>query len=202
MALTPNLDNGREVYRVCATCHGGEGWGETDGSFPQLAGQHRSTLIKQLDDIRSLNRDNPIMYPFALTEVIGGVQALADVTGYIARLPMSPAHGRGDWRETSEQFQRGRQRYLQECADCHGEQGEGSDAAFFPRLQGQHYRYLMRQLIWIRDGRRRNANPEMSKRISAYSDTDLAEVANYISRLPLPVADLAPSANWRNPDFD
>ena len=79
MTLTPDHENGIEVYEVCAGCHLTEGWGKPDGTFPQFAGQHKEVLIKQLADIRSKNRDNPTMYPFALPESIGDEQAMADV---------------------------------------------------------------------------------------------------------------------------
>ncbi|MGB5727052.1 MAG: c-type cytochrome, partial [Thiogranum sp.] len=95
MLLTPDLENGLEVYEVCAACHLTEGWGTKEGTFPQLAGQHRNVLIKQLADIRALNRDNPTLYPFALPESIGDAQALADVTAYIETLPMNPDNGVG-----------------------------------------------------------------------------------------------------------
>ena len=84
--LTPDIENGRDVYEVCAGCHLPEGWGTEDGTFPQLAGQHRGVLIKQLADIREGNRDNPTMYPFALPRAIGDAQALADVVEYIEKL--------------------------------------------------------------------------------------------------------------------
>jgi len=64
--LKPDLENGLDVYEVCAACHLTEGWGTEDGTFPQLAGQLKGVLIKQLADIREGNRDNPTMYPFAL----------------------------------------------------------------------------------------------------------------------------------------
>ena len=66
LELTPDLENGRDVYEVCSGCHLPEGWGLKDGTFPQLSGQHAKVLIKQLADIREGNRDNPTMFPFAL----------------------------------------------------------------------------------------------------------------------------------------
>ena len=72
LTLTPDRERGIEVYEVCAGCHRLEGWGETSGTFPQLAGQHKEVLIKQLADIREGNRDNPTMYPFALDDQILG----------------------------------------------------------------------------------------------------------------------------------
>ncbi|MGB5308007.1 MAG: hypothetical protein WBN45_03815, partial [Arenicellales bacterium] len=71
LGLTPDLENGVDVYEVCAACHLTEGWGTKEGTFPQLAGQLKGVLIKQLADIREGNRDNPTMYPFALPESIG-----------------------------------------------------------------------------------------------------------------------------------
>ena len=93
--LTPDLENGLDVFEVCSACHLPEGWGTKEGTFPQLAGQHRKVLIKQLSDIRALNRDNPTMYPFALPESIGDEQAIADVTEYIQKLKMNPDNGKG-----------------------------------------------------------------------------------------------------------
>ncbi|GAG54358.1 unnamed protein product, partial [marine sediment metagenome] len=45
MLLTPDRERGIAVYEVCSACHLLEGWGLKDGTFPQLAGQHRSVLI-------------------------------------------------------------------------------------------------------------------------------------------------------------
>jgi cytochrome c553 len=61
---------------------------------------------------------------------------------------------------------------------------------------------MMRQFEWIRDGKRRNANPDMVKQIKSFSDKDMQMVINYVSRVPVPKEDLAPSADWVNPDFD
>ena len=79
MALTPNLANGAKVYLTCAVCHRPEGWGSPDGDYPQIAGQLRTVIVKQLADIRARNRDNPLMYPFSVPRVLGGAQAIADV---------------------------------------------------------------------------------------------------------------------------
>jgi cytochrome c553 len=202
MDLEPDLENGRDVYEVCAACHLPEGWGTADGTFPQLAGQHRSVTIKQLADIRALNRDNPTMYPFALERSIGGEQALADVTAYIEQLPMNPEPGRGPWAEGTPEFEKGKQLYADNCVKCHGETGMGDKDKFYPRINGQHYNYMVRQFEWIRDGKRRNANPDMAKQIAEFSDDDMKQVINYTSWIPVPADQLAPSADWMNPDFE
>jgi cytochrome c553 len=202
LALTPNMENGMEVYEVCAACHLTEGWGTKEGTFPQLAGQHREVLIKQLADIRALNRDNPTMYPFAKPESIGDEQALADVVAYIAKLPMNPDNGKGEWDEGTPEFTQGKKLYADNCVKCHGETGEGKKKDFFPKIHGQHYNYMLRQFEWIRDGKRRNANPDMVEQIKAFTDEDMKMVINYVSRAPVPKEDLAPSKDWLNPDFD
>lgn len=202
MTLTPNLENGLEVYEVCSGCHLPEGWGTQEGTFPQLAGQHSSVSIKQLDDIRELNRDNPTMYPFALPRSIGGAQSLADVVAYIEKLPMNPDNGKGEWIEGTFEFRQGKKLYDDNCIQCHGEQGDGMADKFYPLIQGQHYNYMLRQFEWIRDGKRRNANPDMVKQIAGFSDKDMQMVINYVSRIPVPKEKLASSKDWLNPDFD
>ena len=179
MALTPNIERGKDIYRLCASCHLKNGWGKEDGSFPVIAGQHRNVLIKQLEDIRNKNRDNPTMFPFTEPGSIGGLQGIADVTAYIASLPADPQPGKGK----GANIEHGKQLYRQRCQQCHGEQAEGNNAAFFPRLKGQHYAYLLRQLEWIQNGYRKNANPVMIERVKDLSRADMEAVADYLSRL-------------------
>ncbi len=195
--LKADLENGIEVYEVCSGCHLPEGWGKEDGTFPMLAGQHRAVLIKQLADIREGNRDNPTMYPFALPRAIGGAQALADVTAYIQKLPMNPTPGLGEGTD----LKHGEKLYKDNCVKCHGDIGEGKADKFYPRIHGQHYSYLLRQFEWIRDGKRRNANPDMAKQIKSFSEKDMKAVVDYVSRLK-PPADMLGKPGWTNPDFD
>jgi cytochrome c553 len=179
LSLEGDVSRGEKIYQLCSTCHYATGWGHPDGSFPAIAGQYRRVLIKQLADIRARERDNPTMYPFADPAVIGGVQAVADVAEYIARLPPNPAPGVG----SGDAVKRGEVLYHEHCLMCHGNDGQGDADAYYPRLTNQHFEYLRRQLRWIRDNRRRNANVEMVRRVRGMSDADLDALSDYLSRL-------------------
>jgi cytochrome c553 len=175
--LTPRIEQGREIYEVCSGCHLSTGVGVEDGTMPQLAGQHSSVLIKQMTDIRSGLRNNPSMYPYVAR--LDGPQALVDVASYIETLPVPDENGLGPGTD----LERGEKLYAEQCSRCHGVDGEGLADAFYPRLAGQHYRYLVRQIIDIAGGRRGNANPDMAQVVEGLSAREIASVADYVSRM-------------------
>lgn len=197
MVLTPNPQHGKQVYLICAVCHRPEGWGTEDGSYPQIAGQWPSVIIKQLTDIRARTRESPTMYPFAVQRILGGPQEIADVAAYVAALPMAPHYGQGPGNDLAY----GERLYLEQCRACHGYQAQGDETRRIPALWGQHYQYLVRELEKIKLGKRHNAAPEMQERIRAFTDRDLHAVADYVSRLAPPKSKLANSPDWTNPDF-
>lgn len=185
--LEPNIARGKEIYKRCAHCHTESGDGMVDGIsrrfingyYPRLAGQHRNVLIKQLADIRAGNRDNPSMYPFTLNRNLNGAQGIADVTAYIATLPVNTPNNVGPGID----LEHGKKLYEDNCVKCHGANGEGHNQEYQPRLQGQHYAYMLRQMVWIRDGKRRNANDKMVSQIHRFNHRDLRAVVDYASRL-------------------
>ena len=182
LKLKGNIKAGMEAYEVCGACHLPNGAGRPDGTFPQLAGQHATVIIKQIADIREGLRDNPTMYPFAVT--LSDAQELADVSAYIQTLCIPREHGMGS--KDPVILKRGEELYKKECTSCHGVNGEGDAKKYYPVLAGQHYKYMLRQVTEIRDGKRRNANPEMVKIVKKYSDRDLDAVVTYMSTLTMP----------------
>jgi cytochrome c553 len=196
LALTPDVAAGLEIYRGCAQCHMPEGFGLKSGLVPQVAGQHRTVVIKQLADIRAGNRESVVMAPYATVELIGGAQAVSDVAGYIDTLEISTAGGKGP----GDELELGARLYRENCARCHGASGEGDAEAFVPRIQAQHYNYLVRQFEWIRAGQRRNANAEMAAQIKGFDEREMHAVLDYVSRLE-PPPELQAPPGWRNPDF-
>jgi cytochrome c553 len=85
---------------------------------------------------------------------------------------------------------------LRACTPCHGQQGEGTNNDYFPRLAGKPAGYLMNQLVSFRDGRRRY--PPMNYLLEYQPDAYLQKIADYFAALrppPLPqtVADVSPA---------
>jgi cytochrome c553 len=197
LTLTPDVANGLAIYRECAACHEPEGWGRTTGSVPQIAGQHRKVVIKQLADFRAGNRDSVLMVPYATVESIGGTQAVADVAEYISTLEINVDNGKGPGTNLAL----GEKLYTKHCMECHGANGEGSNENLAPRIQAQHYKYLKRQFEWIRDERRRNASEEKVALNLTLNEEEMSAVLDYTSRL-LPEEDLRAPEGWKNPDFE
>lgn len=72
------------------------------------------------------------------------------------------------------------------CAACHGVDGN-SVVAQWPKLAGQHPKYLARQITLIRDGAR--PVPEMAGIVAGLSDADIADLAAwYGTQSPRPAA--------------
>lgn len=182
VALAHEADplNGEEAYAVCRGCHQKDGAGRADAIYPQLAGQHATVLIKQMVDVRSGLRDNPKMHPFAAEWAVS-TEEVADIAAYLSGLPIPTTNLKG----AGSDLERGRALYERDCATCHGQGGEGDAAEFYPRVASQHYSYLEHESRLIRDGVRRNANPEMVKAIADYTDAEIAAVSDYLSRLAL-----------------
>ncbi len=177
--LEPNLENGKRLYRLCAACHGQVGFGALEGEFPAIAGQHQRVLVKQLLDVRTKKRINPSMFPFVDAQTLGGNQGLADVSAYVAALPINPNPIKG----SGEMVAKGKELYEAACIGCHGATGEGNATTLYPLLQGQHYTYLVREISWIKDKIRKNGNPEMVAILQSYEEADILAVADYITTL-------------------
>jgi cytochrome c553 len=179
--LEPNLGHGAELFGACASCHQADGSGSEDGTIPLIAGQHVSVLVKQLVDFRHDRRWHARMREAAKQHDLGGAQDILDVAAYTAGLKRPPPRegGVGDGKALHE----GQVVYYRECAACHGRLGEGELRTLRPRLAGQHYLYLLKQLYDTASLTRPGMDEEHVKRISALTDAERAGVADYLSRL-------------------
>ena len=71
------------------------------------------------------------------------------------------------------------------CATCHGSDGM-SVATNIPNLAGQHYAYLIQQLIAYKDGTRKNG--VMTEMVRPMPLTELRNVAAYFSTIRVDVS--------------
>jgi len=184
LRVMPNLDHGAELFRQCALCHGPSGNGSENGGVPRIAGQHFNVLVRQVVDYRHDTRWDIRMEHYAGRNVLGDAQAIADVAEYVSRLARERPRNVGD----GELVEHGAAIYAKRCASCHGPQGEGDDPGSIPRLAGQHYEYVLRQMHDAVDGRRPNFPPQHIRLLGRLERDDLVGIADFLSR-----------SNWMGP---
>jgi len=182
---TPNLAHGAELFTRCAQCHGPAGGGSDDGSIPRIAGQHFNVLVRQLVDYRHNERWDIRMEHYAGRQLLTDSQSIADVAGYVSTLSREQPRKVGDGQLVAH----GSAVYAARCAKCHGPSGDGSDAHVIPRIAGQQFDYLLRQMHDAVDGRRPNFSPEHVRLLAKLDRDDLVGVADFLSR-----------ENWEGPD--
>lgn len=179
--LDPDRARGARLFETCAACHGPDGRGTEDGEIPAIAGQHGSVLLKQLTDFRHAQRRDERMQYFADRHHLPFPQDLTDVAAYVASLPRFPrtATGIGDGKSLGE----GASVYFRECERCHRPLGQGDLLRRRPRLAGQHYAYLLRQLEDTAGNRRPGMDRAHVDMLQRISPAQLRGVADYLSRL-------------------
>ncbi len=183
-ALRPDVMHGGELFERCAACHASDGGGSADGSVPGIAGQYRSVLIKQLVDYRYARRWDPRMEVIANSHSLVKTQDIADVTSFAAALPFKADAAHGDGVDAAH----GAEVFGRLCAVCHGARGEGNAAKAVPRLAGQRYEYLRRQLYEAVDDRRPNFANDHVLLLRRFQREDFTGVSDYLSRLSVATA--------------
>lgn len=71
-----------------------------------------------------------------------------------------------------------------QCASCHGSDGQGFADGSTPRIAGQHFRVLVKQLVDFRYGKRWDFRMEQRAQRHLGAFQDIADVAGYLSQLP------------------
>jgi len=179
--LQPDLAHGAQLFETCAACHGADGRGTQDGEIPAIAGQHGSVLLKQLTDFRHEQRWNERMRNFTDRHHLESTQDVTDVAAYVMSLPRFPrtSGGIGDGVD----LRAGASVYFQKCEQCHGPLGQGDLLRNRPRLAGQHYGYLLRQLQETATGQRPGMDRAHVERLRELTPEQMRGVADYLSRL-------------------
>jgi cytochrome c553 len=155
-------------------------------TFPKLAQQHSSYLIKQLQAFKTGARKNPMM-----TAIASGLsdEDMADIAVYYAAQEISAndlpvldddEDEKSDSKVTiqsliaqgSDLYRNGDlPREVSACIACHGPLGEGNKPAVFPALRSQHADYLIKTLTDFKTDTRSN-NPENMMHMIAKKMTD------------------------------
>ena len=85
--------------------------------------------------------------------------------------------------------------FAQQCESCHGREAEGNAERGVPRLAGQHYSYLVRQMHDAVDGRRPALPALHSQRIEPLDYEQVRAVSDFLARIGWEVSSAAPSSS-------
>lgn len=170
---------GSRLYAPCGVCHALKAWGSMDGAIPNLAGQQKRYLEKQLALFRSGARVDPAMQVVAVHPSVGDQQTIIALTSWLSGLDPNPNPVNGP----GEHLRVGQEIYTHICAACHGADGRGEAGNGVPRVAGQHYPYLRRQIDLAAALHRALAPPEMTSALRSMRPPEMDALADYMSRL-------------------
>lgn len=173
---------GKAASATCAGCHGMDG-NSANPEWPKLAGQGAPYLIKQLHNFKDGERKNATMAPMAM-----GLsdQDMDNLAAYFSAQTMSQGAAEKDLVELGQKIYRGGNPAsgVAACIGCHGPAGAGNPAAKFPRLAGQHAKYVEMQLHAFKSGERNNDAGRMMRNIAdKMTDKEIQAVASYVQGL-------------------
>ena len=169
-----DVEAGARKAEVCFACHGVNG-NSTNPQFPILAGQTMRYIYVELKDFKAGRRRNPFMDPVAaklsredMFDLGAFFAAQTRVSTPFNPDPAKAAKGAAKAAETL-------------CTMCHlgGFMGQNE----VPRVAGQHYGYVVKQLEDFRSGRRTNDAGTMASVAKTLSDDDIKNLANYLAGL-------------------
>lgn len=170
------------VNNVCGACHGADG-NSTSPTYPNLAGQHPEYIYKQLTEFKAGDRKNAIMAP-NVTKL--SQDDMRNLAAYFSAQQPKPklAKDAALVAEGQKIYKGGNAGSgVPACASCHGPAGAGIPVQF-PRLAGQHSKYVLTQLKNFRSGDRANDGGKMMQVIARkLTDQEMKAVAEYISGL-------------------
>lgn len=169
-----DLENGKAKAQACAACHGADG-NSASGDFPNLAGQSWRYIYIQLKDYKEGRRTNPIMSAMAAPL---SRQDMIDIGNYYAAQKAKPSTFLAD----DAKIALGRAKADETlCAMCHlgGFAGQNE----IPRVAGQQYEYIVKQMTDFKARRRTNDAGNMTSVAQTLSETDIENLAHFITSL-------------------
>ncbi|MDV7341060.1 c-type cytochrome [Terasakiella sp. A23] len=189
---------GRKVYRrkTCMACHG-KGGVKAILDYPNIAGQNKKYLIKQIEDILSGKRvGSPDGSGKPRTEGMRGAlvtaegemriskQEIEDVADYLAGL--APAQPKAPKDPISvEDLEKGKKLYKKKkCQSCHGKDGKKPANKAYPYVAGQKSAYIVAQMTDIKEKIRKNGKSKtMVPFVKKLSMEEMKLIADYLSQV-------------------
>jgi cytochrome c553 len=173
-AQAQDVEAGRKKAEACVACHG-PGGVSSDPLFPVLAGQTPRYLYLQLKDFKEGRRKEPLMDP-----VIADLsrENMFDLAAFFAAQKPPPNAFKADPARAA----RGKAKADEVlCTMCHlgGFIGQNE----IPRVAGQHYAYVVKQMRDFKAGRRTNDAGNMASVSRTLTESDIEDLAHYLSGL-------------------
>jgi len=181
-ALAGDATAGAQKSAVCGACHGATG-SSINPEWPNLAGQHESYIVTQLQSFKQAIRDNPLMMPNA---ALLSDQDMQDLGAHFASQAPAGLEADPSNYKAGEKLYRGgdTERKLPACIACHGPQGKGNGPARYPALRAQHSVYTYNQLKAFAEGRRRTPTNDIMQVVAArLTDDEMRALASYTQGL-------------------
>lgn len=173
-ASAQDIEAGRTKAQACAACHGADG-NSPAGNFPNLAGQTWRYIYVQLKDYKEGRRKDAVMSPMAASL---SRQEMIDVANFFAAQMAKPSSFKAD----EAKIKLGKAKADETlCSMCHlgGLSGQNE----IPRLAGQQYDYLVKQMKDFKARSRTNDAGNMTSVAQTLSDADIENLAHYITSL-------------------
>jgi cytochrome c553 len=180
VALLPGFSSGQDLKagakkaEVCAACHGQNG-NSVQPQFPILAGQSARYLYLQLRDYKEGRRSEPLMDP--VVQPLTREDMLDLAAFFAAQRPLGTSFKADEARTL-----RGKAKADETlCTMCH--LGGFSGQNEIPRVAGQHYEYVVKQLRDFKARKRTNDAGSMTSVARTLSDEDIENLGHYLASL-------------------
>ena len=173
-AQAQDVEAGRAKSQACAACHGADGNSQV-GQFPNLAGQTWRYIYVQLKDYKEGRRTDPVMTAMAASL---SRQDMIDLGNFYAAQPSKPSTFKADETKIKLGLAKANETL---CSMCH--LGGFSGQNEIPRVAGQQYDYIVKQMLDFKARRRTNDAGNMTSVAQTLSETDIENLAHYITSL-------------------
>lgn len=182
----PNVSGATLAMQVCSNCHGRTG-NAVSPNFPNLAGQEETYVAAQLHEFKRHTREDPagFEYMWGLSHNLSDKQ-IDELAAHFSGLKpeRQPVEGKPAQIAAGESiFSSGvPAKGIPACNTCHGPKGEGM--ATFPRIAGQHYDYLVKQLTVFQRTNQRPEGTIMKTVAHELTRDNIENVAAYLQAMP------------------